>query len=449
VAAGLGGAAGASILGGSGKDGISVGRPIGGYRTPALIKDTTGGSDGLPQYDFDDELKLSILKLIGKSSIIAYRYPRGVKSDIIGLKKGLRDNPSFVDSMKDILKDTPKNSSSDDILEIIKKDKKKQEAILEALKRLQLPDAPNFKLGGGSGQVPQPSPDDPSGDGTGTDVSNELKDKIINAGDKVSESGIGEVTKTLGQDDITKTGRTKTETDTSGKTRTKTEVDDDEDDDEDEPKPDPPKIEPKEKENGQITERPVDNLQRKAMSQETHWYPEYNFGGQNLLKLTDVEKLEELKSYTLFDLVTPLLIGDEDNLLALQNKIQENRRFTNTYANPKPERPLVPPKNIESWRQPMKSVYPTPYPMSLDQPQQQLYYDDWNNQNYQYQDKKLDSMAMGGNFDPDLQKILNSKRNSYTACDRRVIQHGPNAKESLLENIDSSSITALDLMLLR
>ena len=58
-------------------------------------------------------------------------------------------------------------------------------------------------------------------------------------------------------------------------------------------------------------------------------------------------------------------------------------------------------------------------------------------------------MAMGGNFDPDLQKILNSKRNGYTACDKRVISHGLNAKMSLLENIDSNSITALDLMLLR
>ena len=185
------------------------------------------------------------------------------------------------------------------------------------------------------------------------------------------------------------------------------------------------------------------------MNQQTQWMPEYKFGGQNMLRLTDVEKLEELKSYTLFDLVNPLLIGDENNLLALQNKIQENRRFTNTYPNPKPERELRPPQNIEHWRQPMRSIYPVQYPLSLDMPQAQNYYDHWCNQDYQYQDKKLDAIARGGTFDPDLNKVLNNKRDRFTSTDKRIMQHTSTSKFSLLEDIDSQSITQLDLMILR
>jgi hypothetical protein len=185
------------------------------------------------------------------------------------------------------------------------------------------------------------------------------------------------------------------------------------------------------------------------MNVQRQWMPEYSMGGQNILKLTDVEKLEELKHYTLFDLVNPLLVGDENNLLALQNKIQENRRFTNTYPNPIPERPLQPPKNIESWRQPMRSVYPTPYPFTIDMPQANNYYDRFNNQDYHYLNKNLDSIARGGTFDPDLQQVLNNKRDSYTATCEHVMNHTANAKNSLLEDLDSGSITQLDLLMLR
>ena len=143
------------------------------------------------------------------------------------------------------------------------------------------------------------------------------------------------------------------------------------------------------------------------------------------------------------------MAGDENNLLALQNKIQENRRFTNTYPNPIPERPLQPPKNIESWRQPMRSVYPTPYPFTIDMPQANNYYDRFNNQDYHYLNKNLDSIARGGTFDPDLQQVLNNKRDSYTATSEQVMNHTVDAKNSLLEDLDSGSITQLDLLMLR
>lgn len=196
-----------------------------------------------------------------------------------------------------------------------------------------------------------------------------------------------------------------------------------------------------------VKERPINPEVKRRMANQ-QWYPKYKFGGQDLLRLTEVEKLEELKNYTLFDLVNPLLAGDEDNLLALQNKIQENRRFTNTYANPKPEKRLPPPPDVSSWMQPMKSVNPVPYPMSLDQPQAQNYYDYFDNQDYQYLNKTKDRMAQGGLVDPDMQKVLNSKRDSFTATDSKVMKH-EGSKLSLLEDIDSGSITAIDLLMLR
>ena len=217
--------------------------------------------------------------------------------------------------------------------------------------------------------------------------------------------------------------------------------------DEDEPeKPKPPPV-PTKKPKDDVKERPINTSIRRKMAKQ-QWYPKYQFGGQDLLRLTEVEKLEELKNYTLFDLVNPLLAGDEDNLLALQNKIQENRRFTNTYANPKPERPLPPVPDVEAWRNPFKSVYPVPYPMSLDQPQAQNYYDHFNNQDYRYLNKSTDRMAQGGLMDPDMQRVLNHKRDSFTATDKEVMKH-QGSKLSLLEDIDSGSISQIDIMMLR
>jgi len=175
--------------------------------------------------------------------------------------------------------------------------------------------------------------------------------------------------------------------------------------------------------------------------------PEYTFGGQNLLKLTDTEKLEELRNFTLFDLVNPILSGDSDNLLALQNKIQENRRFYNTYTikNP-PERKQQEPQYM-NFQQTFKDVRPTPYPMRLDTAHAQNYYNMWNNEYYQYQNKQLDALAMGALEDPDTAQIVNSKRQGYTATDKRIMKG--NAKPSLLEECDSGAISSLDIALLQ
>jgi hypothetical protein len=299
----------------------------------------------------------------------------------------------------------------------------------------------------------QPDSGDPDNPDSSIDAINGIKDKINQT---TKESGGTttdplEVTKTSGENTSQNKGETKTNTKTDTDTKTKTDTNTktrEEEDDDEEPKPPLPDDKEPPKKEGEITERPVSSVRQK-MNIQRQWMPEYNFGGQNILKLTDVEKLEELKHYTLFDLVNPLLAGDENNLLALQNKIQENRRFTNTYPNPIPERPLQAPKNIESWRQPMRSVYPTPYPFTIDMPQANNYYDRFNNQDYKYLDKNLDNIARGGTYDPDLQRVLNNKRDSFTATCDRIMNHTVDAKSSLLEDIDSGSITQLDLLMLR
>ena len=407
------------------------------------------------------EVQKALGKLIGSTSksAIRYKYKKGQSSNIGALKDILRKNPKFIEDIIDIVgKDRPKGTDANDIIEIISKDSAKKKALLDALKSLKLPEAPTFNLGSG-GQTstatdntngdPDEDPDDDSSGGK-TDSSGSQKaegskgqegttSKPIEVTKKIPGNQTSEPDTTKGGIDATTTGtssgsssqpkdpkkdkkdkpkpkgpKTKPKTDRKPDTR-----DDDDEEDEDERKPPLPVPE---EDDSNVTERVILEPKRKTRIPQ-QWLPQYRFGGQDLLRLTDTEKLEELRNYTLFDLVTPLLTGDEDNLLALQNKIQENRRFTNTYPNPRPEPTLPPAPNVESWRQPMRSVYPTPYPMSLDMAQSQNYYDQWDNQDYQFLNKKLDTIAMGGTQNPDLQKILTMKRDSYTATDSRIMRH--------------------------
>jgi hypothetical protein len=463
VAAAGAGVAGANILSGKGGSGDSF-RPSatsGGILIDRSGNIPEGSSKHLTALAATHEIQNAIGKLIGStaSSSIRYRYPRGQSSNMIGIKVGLTQNPTFIEDIVKILgKTLPTVGSSADIIATINADNAKRQAFLDALKALKIPDAPTFTLGSGTSTAsstydPNGDPDDP---GSGPNAVNELKDKINQTAQTGTESSAGEVTKTIGKNTNANNTKTRTKTDTKTKTKTETEEEEEEKKRPEPPRdprdPEPPDFpelpEEKPKSETNITERPVSDM-KKRMNAPQQWMPQYTFGGQNLLKLTDVEKLEELRNYTLFDLVNPLLIGDDDNLLALQNKIQENRRFTNTYPNPRPERQMVPPKNIESWRQPMRSIYPTPYPMSESSAHQQLYYDKWNNQDYHYQAKNIDAIARGATFDPDLEQVLNAKRDSYTATDPRIMKHTSTAKPSLLENLDSGSITALDLMMLR
>jgi hypothetical protein len=430
------------------------------------------------------EVSKAIAKLIGStsSSIIRYKYKKGQTSNIGAFKDTLQRNPQFIEDIIDIVgKDRPKGTSSKDIIDIISNDAAKQKAFLDALKALKIPNAPTFTLGSGaSATTAQPDgggDKPPSTDST----TGKAKPKKPQQAGKSPEGGPSKRPENVEYDPTGKpisqqTGKQDGETGTGGKATTsssggeaqpkdpkkdkkddpKVDIDIDVDDDDDnkrkkEPRPPPRPPRPDgdgDDKKSKVKERPIFSEAQKRRMTNQKWYPKYQFGGQDLLRLTEVEKLEELKNYTLFDLVTPLLAGDEDNLLALQNKIQENRRFTNTYPNPKPEPRLPPPPDVTAWGQPMKSVYPVPYPMSLDQPQAQNYYDHFDNQDYRYLNKRVDRMAQGGTMDPDMQKVLNNKRDSFTATDNKVMKHDK-SKLSLLEDIDSGSVTQLDLMLLR
>ena len=218
------------------------------------------------------------------------------------------------------------------------------------------------------------------------------------------------------------------------------------DDDDDKPKkpkplPGPPQVQEKEiemMEKNRPTKRQVPQ----------QWYAQYEFGNQNLLKLTDVEKLEELKNYTLFDLVNPLLEGDRNNLLQIQNRLKDKLRFSNTYPNPRPERPLPPiPANFNSGYE-LRNVMPTPYPFTLDQPHANNYYDNFCYEHASELNKNIDGLKRDHTFSPEVSKILNSKRTGYTATDPQIMGHHL-AKPSLLEGLDSSSIDTIDLLMLR
>ena len=160
-----------------------------------------------------------------------------------------------------------------------------------------------------------------------------------------------------------------------------------------------------------------------------------------------VEKIEELKNYSLFDFVSPLLSSDPDNLLAIQNQIQENRRYYNTYSNPIPE-PRMPsiPKTIATWNQPMINTYPTKYPFKLDMPASNNYYDHFSDDKKQFLEGKLNYASQGHLLDPDLEALTNAQRDNFTATDKRVMPHGSNVKPSLVEGLNPSALTQTDLM---
>lgn len=146
---------------------------------------------------------------------------------------------------------------------------------------------------------------------------------------------------------------------------------------------------------------------------ESLWAPKFKLGGQDILRLNDVEKLEELKNYTLFDLVTPLLEGDKDNLLAIQNDIRQKLRFYNNYPLPKTEKDLPKiPAYVDQWGRPMMNINPVPYPFKLDQTGPQLaknYYNAWCDQERTELNNTVDTVKRA-NLNPDVMNILNSNK---------------------------------------
>ena len=209
--------------------------------------------------------------------------------------------------------------------------------------------------------------------------------------------------------------------------------------------PDKPEKEPRQ-DDSEIVETPIKPA-NKISKKGVPWYPTYNMGGQDILKITDLEKLQELKNWSLFDLVSPLLQGDPENLLSIQQDIVQNMRFTNTYENPKPPTPLPPLPDTSAWAYPMRDIYPTPYPMRLINPQgMKLYYDNWGDQSNQNLNQKINILS--GVNEPDIAQIVNAQSKGFTAIDPQYAKKGANAKFSLCEDVDTSSVDSVDLFLL-
>jgi hypothetical protein len=196
-----------------------------------------------------------------------------------------------------------------------------------------------------------------------------------------------------------------------------------------------------------ISEKPVlgETENKRVRTSHRQWYPDYQLGGQDILRLTDAEKLEEIRDYGLFDFVVPIN-QEEDNHLHLQNMIQEKRRFTNTYANPKFRPPPAPPapNQLSPWqRQWLEGGYIPPFPMRDDTPNAVRYYEHFNNDQRKYLNTDRDGLMQGSCFDPDKAALVNA----YKRGDPQLT--GVPTQFSILDDVDTTKLTLQDCLLVQ
>ena len=192
-------------------------------------------------------------------------------------------------------------------------------------------------------------------------------------------------------------------------------------------------------------EIPIKTKEQQITDQKNpQWYSGYKFGGQDILKLTDLEKLEEIRNWTLFDLVNPHLEGDPENLLNIQNKISENRRFNNTYDNPKPPQDFqgkIPAKYINNYH--FRDQLPIDYPFRESSVREQQYYDNFSDQESRTNDYLKDLAQRG--LDPDFTQIANSKRRPFSADDPKYRKG--KARPSLVEAVNINKLSDVDFLI--
>lgn len=296
--------------------------------------------------------------------------------------------------------------------------------------------------GGGGGIIPKIPIEGPSGDFTGGGGGVNIPINTITGGGTYSGGG----GKVATDPDINPIPTGTTGTDSIPEVKGKNKEDDDTKKDKKGPKGGPrlPFYDDPEKTDSNIVEK---TLTKPAIAKKpVQWYPTYKMGGQDILRLTDTEKLEEIRNWSLFDMVSTAIQQDPDNLLAIQNAISQNARFTNTYRSPNPPPVLPPPPDTQSWSRPMISSYPTPYPMRLDTAHSnKLYYDNWADPVDLHLNQKINMLS--GATEPDLAQIANSNAKGWTAIDKQIARG--NAKFSLCEDVDTSSIQFEDLQLFR
>jgi hypothetical protein len=376
--------------------------------------------------------KTLINKIIssGNTGLIKYRYGSDEMSNGPAFKNALANDPKMIEIISDYgFKN--KITKPQDIWEKMRKDNEAQERLLKYLKGAEVKYKPLYirpnKQINTQPNIPTTVTPTVITDG-GEDI----------AGIQAQDGARGDIKKDSG-DVPNVTIRTGQDTEAIPETKTKTK-------DKNPPRiPKPPKerkykdrdpetdedSDPEdEKDDGdKIKEKPIKVVPVRRKKDPARWYPTYNFGGQSILKLTDVEKLEDLKNWTLFDLVNPLLEGDPENLLSIHNKIQEQRRFYNTFENPKPEPTLPEPPNLVSYQHPMKNIYDNKMPMYEDTAKaQRYYYDTFNDQGKQYSQYKLDLASQGHLQNPDMERLLNKNKLEFQG----------------LLNIDTKGLSFLD-----
>lgn len=74
--------------------------------------------------------------------------------------------------------------------------------------------------------------------------------------------------------------------------------------------------------------------------------PYFLVGGQDILRITEKEKLEEIRNWSLFDFVPGVVNDTADNPLTELQEKQYNFRMTNTFSNPVPQRIQRAPRNL-------------------------------------------------------------------------------------------------------
>jgi hypothetical protein len=346
----------------------------------------------------------------GKTGLIKYQYGPGEMSNGIAFKNALSNDPGMIEIISDYgFKN--KVSSVQDIFEKMRADKDAQDRLLKYLKGAQIEYKPQYirpnKQQNNIDVTSQVSEDGGS-DIKPTEAQDGSKPEIKQDAGDAPDVDIYEDPETEAIP-IYKTTRPKPK-DKRPRIPPRYPRDPEKKDPEDDETDDEPDDEDKKDEN-KIIEKPILTQQVRARKKPVQWFPSWQFGNQSILRLTDTEKLEDLKNYSLFDLVNPILQGDQSNLLALQNKIQENRRYYNTFSNPTPEAKLPPiPSGVDAFARPLKNVYDCRMPMRDDSAYAVNYYDRYNDEQRNYLAYKLDVATRGHLQDCDLEQRINESK---------------------------------------
>lgn len=145
--------------------------------------------------------------------------------------------------------------------------------------------------------------------------------------------------------------------DTDGKKKTKEKKKDDDEDDDPKPPPDEDEDEDEDEEDKQ-PESSIKATKVKKAKKSGYIRPYFLVGGQNILRLTEAERLQEIKDWNLFNFVPGHSYQSADNPLTQLERAQYNFHMSNVYPNPV-ERVLPPMRrsDVARYQPEMRPVY--------------------------------------------------------------------------------------------